>query len=102
MNEGLLHGFFLRMILRRYSVPEAKMPRAGPAWADIAYRSESSGELLRTVCDAWDIPLGEIARRASLAETVIPQFIMGVRDMSWPEEKDMVRAIHEIVGKSDG
>lgn len=98
-DESSFRGFLVRMVLRRYA--SDLLPRPGPAWARIACVSESSAELFRTACDAWVIPLGDIARRASVEEVILPKFIMGMRPLSVAETKAVALALYAIVNKFD-
>lgn len=99
-SDQLLRDFLLRATLRRYAHPvKAGKPRPAIEWAEIAYRAESSADLLRNACDAWDISLGELALAAGLDQTVLAQFVMGTRQLSWEEHKAVVNEMHAIVNR---
>jgi len=102
-QEALLQQFLLRTILRRFGVVKPVGGRlASPDLARQARATESSPELLRLSCDAWDIPLGELARSAGLEQTVLSQYVMGSRKLSWEEQKAVVKEMNAMVGRVDG
>jgi hypothetical protein len=90
--------FLLRSILRRYSagVSPPRKDLAQQAW-----REESVPALLRIACDAWDIPLGELARSAGLEQTVLAQFVMGTRQMTTREQKAVVLEMDVMIGRRE-
>ncbi len=92
-----MQAFLLRSLLRRYSSGRP----ASPEWAARSWREESVPELLRIACDAWDIPLGELARAAGLEQTVLARFIMGTRPLALPEAKAVTLEMHAMIGRVD-
>lgn len=89
--------FLVRAILRRYA-----RERVTADWAAIAWKTESVPELLRIACDAWDIPLGELARKAGMEQTVLAQFVMGTRPMDGREQEAVILEMHAMIGAVAG
>lgn len=90
--------FLVRAILRVYSGAVAP-PRT--TWAKLAWREESTPELLRVACDAWGIPLGELARAAELEQTVLAQFVMGTRPLEKREQEAVILGMTAMIGRID-
>jgi len=96
------HGFLVRSILRRYSCSGPSLPAPGPKWASIGWRSESCPELLINVCDAWGVPVGELALKSKIEQSVLSSFIMGVSSLSEKQIESVVFSLHEIMGEKSG
>lgn len=99
MGTNLFHGFLVRSILRRYAYSGAGLPVPGPNWASIGWRSESCRELLVNVCDAWGIPVGELALKAKVDQSTLSSFIMGVSQLSEKQTESVVLSLHEMIGE---
>ncbi len=96
----------LRTILRRYACGDLRSsayPARGSA-ADAADAAErrDGGRLLKTACDVWGIPFGELASRSRVGQTVISSFVMGSAPLSWEDTKALSNAVHDSVREKSG
>lgn len=95
--------FLVRQVLRRYGYgPLASSPAPGPAHARAAVSNESGGGLLRSVCDVWSIPLGDLAGRAGLGQTVVSSYVIGVSSPDEGQIRAMSSALVDIISERVG
>jgi hypothetical protein len=95
-----LRVYLLRKVLERYGHGDLRTsPAPGREYALKAVAEESGGKLLSYACDVWSVPLGELARRAGVEQTVISSYVMGTRPMDWPQTKALSNALHDMVAE---
>lgn len=105
-----LERFLLRRLLRWYSLEESWRSRGAsgrhvgtrvPSRAEAdagrlaraALSAPHAGRLLSVVCDAWEIPVPELARRSGVPEVAVSGFVSGGSGLGNGEVRRLIESL---------